>query len=49
MKACSLADVRNAFVVYFRGKLQLRIRGRGQLKVIEKGDPIKQPKKEEDS
>ena len=40
-----LIQIENAYVVYFRGKLQLRIRGGNQLKVIRKGEPIKQPKK----
>ena len=44
-----LIQIENAYVVYFRGKLQLRIRGSDQLKVVKKGEPMKQPKKEEDS
>jgi hypothetical protein len=45
----NVIQIENAYVVYFRGKLQLRIRGRDQLKVIKKAKPIKQPKKEENS
>jgi hypothetical protein len=44
-----LIQIENAYVVCFRGKLQLRIRRNGQLKVIKKGEPIKQTKKEEES
>jgi hypothetical protein len=44
-----LIQLENAYVGSFRGKRQLRIRGSRQLKVIKKGETIKQPKKEEDS
>jgi len=41
-----LVQIENASVTYYRGKLQLRIRGGDQLKIINKGKPIKKPKKE---
>jgi hypothetical protein len=41
-----LVQIENASVAYYRGKLQLRIHGRDQLKIIKKDKPIKKPKKE---
>jgi hypothetical protein len=41
-----LIQIKNAYVTFFKGKLQLRIRGSGKLTVIRNGEPMKQPKKE---
>ncbi len=43
-----LVQIENAYVVYFRGKLQLRIRRSNQLKIITKGD-LKNNRKKQDS
>ena len=42
-----LVQLENAYVGSFKGRLQLRIRGNDQLKVIKKGETIKQPEKED--
>jgi hypothetical protein len=44
-----LVQVENAYVAHFRGELQLRIRGRSQLKIIKKGKSTKIKKKAGDS
>lgn len=40
-----LIQIENAYVTSFKGELQLRIRKRGKLMVIQKFNKIKQPKK----